>query len=390
MYALSWVQVLALVATLGLDTASLRFLAGYRTERRWAQLRGFLRRSLMLVAGTSFMIAAFLAMSVWLAASLLRSGLVNTFLVAAVLLPGHALLLLAASQLRGLKRIVRSMLPASVLRPVVLAAVAGLLYLVAPGHVHAPVVMALEAATTAALLVVSLVWLRRARPAASRQVPPRYLTRSWLAVSLPLLAVTGVRFSMNRTDILLVGVYLGTEPAGVYTAASQLATLIGFGLLAVNMIAAPLFAELWARGDRRELQRIVRWSARGIFVFSLGAGIFLLLLGKPLLGVFGPRFVSGYGALTILVCSQIVSSLAGSVGFLLSMTGEERVAARVTVATGVINVALNAGLIPLFGLLGAAAATATANVLWNLSLVLVVKRRLGLSSLAFGGLRSAT
>jgi O-antigen/teichoic acid export membrane protein len=45
-----------------------------------------------------------------------------------------------------------------------------------------------------------------------------------------------------------------------------------------------------------------------------------------------------------------------------------------------VNVALNLALIPLLGAMGAALATTTGTVLWNVWLWFVVRERLGISS----------
>src|SRR5262245_38021399 len=41
-YALSWLVLIALLATLGLDSALLRFLSSYRARAEWSKLRGLL------------------------------------------------------------------------------------------------------------------------------------------------------------------------------------------------------------------------------------------------------------------------------------------------------------------------------------------------------------
>ena len=96
-----------------------------------------------------------------------------------------------------------------------------------------------------------------------------------------------------------------------------------------------------------------------------------------MLGLFGPEFTRGYWALAILTVGQLVNASVGSVGFLMSMTGHQREAARVFAGAAVLNVVLNASLIPLWGINGAAIATATTTIIWNVALALYVWRRLG-------------
>jgi O-antigen/teichoic acid export membrane protein len=65
------------------------------------------------------------------------------------------------------------------------------------------------------------------------------------------------------------------------------------------------------------------------------------------------------------------------------MTGHERIAARILWQTATLNIAMNAVLIPLFGMAGAATASAVSLVVWNAALYRQVRQRLSISSTAF-------
>jgi O-antigen/teichoic acid export membrane protein len=72
-----------------------------------------------------------------------------------------------------------------------------------------------------------------------------------------------------------------------------------------------------------------------------------------------------------------------SVGFLLNMTGHEQDTARGMTIAAVSNVVLNLLLVPLWGLTGAALASAITLTAWNVLLWLAVRRRLKINSMAF-------
>ncbi|HEX2254227.1 MAG TPA: oligosaccharide flippase family protein [Thermoanaerobaculia bacterium] len=383
MYVTAWVGLLALTATLGLDTAALRFVAEYSTQGDSRLLHAFLTRSLVLVGGASVALSLAMVATVAALGERLSPSLAATFHAAALLLPALSLLLLVSGVLRGLKRVVLSVLPQWLLRPLLLAGVAWLLARLFAGALSAAVVTLADGVLSALLFVSLLAAARRNRPAPETGDPPPPVRR-WLATSLPLLALTAIRMSMNRVDIVLVGALLGTAQAGIYAAPAQIAILITFGLSAVNMIAAPLFAELRVRRQDAELQRVVTLGTRSAFAFSLLLGAGLLVLGPFVLRLYGPEFAAGYAPLVVLVVSHVIGAGAGSVGFLLSMTGNERTAAWITAWAGLLNLVLNALLIPPLGLVGAALGTGLANVAWTVALVVLVRRRLGLRPTAFG------
>jgi O-antigen/teichoic acid export membrane protein len=385
-YALSWVGILAILAGCGLDIAASRFVPAYASTGQWYLLAGFTRRAIQLSVSAAAVLAVGLAVSTILLGDRLVPSLEQTLLVASLLLPFFVLLQILASLLRSLKQILLAVAPQSALRPVVLGLGVAALYLALPRGLTASQVMALDVAVTAMLALLSLVLLRGELPAEGRQAIPAFRTRRWLATSLPLLAISSVRLTVDRLAVVLIGVFVGTTESGVYLVASQLTLLMGFGVLAVGTIAAPMIAELHAGGRTADLQRLATLGARGAFAFALATGGFLVLLGRPILGLFGNTFEAAYPALLILVAGQIVNSAAGPVGLLLAMTGHEGQAARVAAAVGGLQLVASVALIPVLGTVGAALATTFAAIVWNVLLVRRVSARLGIDPAAFGWL----
>jgi len=121
-----------------------------------------------------------------------------------------------------------------------------------------------------------------------------------------------------------------------------------------------------------------------VLAFNLVLTILFVALGRSFFNlVFGPEYDASYVPLLILLAGQMVNSAAGSVGFLLNMTGHERETARGMAVAATLNVVLNLLLTPLWGVQGAAIATAVSMIAWNALLWWAVHQRLGISSLAF-------
>lgn len=386
-YALTWIGLIGLVCAAGMDTAAVRFVGSYVGAERWSELRGFRRRALGIVGGLSGLAAALLAAGAWLARDALGHGLAVVFVLAALLIPVNVLLNVSTSVLQGLKRVVLAMAPTGVVRPVLLAALVLGWFVLSPRPLDAATAIVLNLA--AALAVLALVWIlmRRSLPGAARSRQPAYETRRWVAVALPLLFLSGMHLLIRRTDILMIGVLIDTEAAGIYTVGSRTAEFAAFGLSAANVIVAPLIAELHTREERDDLQRVFTLGARGSFLFALLVTLGLVTVGGPLLGLFGPEFRNAYGPMLVLASGQTLGAFVGSVGYLMTMTGQEREMSVVLGVAAVANVALNAALIPLFGLMGAAAATTLSLVAWNVALAWIGARRLGIRTTAAARLR---
>jgi O-antigen/teichoic acid export membrane protein len=82
----------------------------------------------------------------------------------------------------------------------------------------------------------------------------------------------------------------------------------------------------------------------------------------------------------ILAFGQLINVLFGPVGILLNMTGHERDTMRGLTMAAVLNVLLSLTLIPMFGINGAAIASAITLVICNVLLWKSVRKRLDIQS----------
>jgi O-antigen/teichoic acid export membrane protein len=198
------------------------------------------------------------------------------------------------------------------------------------------------------------------------------------------LVLTALLISINsEASIIMLGALARPEDVGVFTAASRLAALVSYALLSMNTALGPVIAELWAQRELAKLRSVLKHSARQVlwFTFPLAAG---LIIGAPwLLDLFGPDFVRGDTSVQVLAIAHLISALAGPCGLVLLMTGHEREAAWGVLASALVGLVGNALLIPHLGVLGAAIASATGTIVWNLLLLGLVLQRVRVQPTAF-------
>jgi O-antigen/teichoic acid export membrane protein len=75
----------------------------------------------------------------------------------------------------------------------------------------------------------------------------------------------------------------------------------------------------------------------------------------------------------ILLVGRLINIVSGSVGYLMNMTGYQKEYNYIMIISAVINIVLNYFLIPIYGIEGAAMASAISMVLWNIASVVFVK-----------------
>ena len=149
-----------------------------------------------------------------------------------------------------------------------------------------------------------------------------------------------------------------------------------------NGAAAHNFTKLHVSGNRRQLAAFYTDSVRWTFWPSLAMTAFVLLLGKPILYLFGAVFTQGYSLLFILSIGLLARAAVGPADRLLNMLGEQKVCALVYVCVFALNFIGCLLLIPHFGVTGAAISTSMALVVESITLFLIVSRRLGMHPLA--------
>ncbi|KAF0118634.1 MAG: polysaccharide biosynthesis protein [Xanthobacteraceae bacterium] len=176
----------------------------------------------------------------------------------------------------------------------------------------------------------------------------------------------------------------GPEEVAVYWAAVKTLALVAFIYFAVAAAAAHRFSEYHAAGDRQKLADFLRASIRWTFFPSLAATIVVLALGKPFLMMFGPDFVAGYPAMFVVSIGLLARAAVGPVERLLTMSGHQTACALIYGVALAVAVGLCLLLIPRFGMMGAAMATAGALMLESALLLWITTAKLGLS-MAFWG-----
>jgi O-antigen/teichoic acid export membrane protein len=383
-YAYALMMLVTLPTQAGLPNLIVRETARGMVQNRPDLVQGVWRWSGRVVG----VISLALVMLTSLALLLWRDGLSSaqglTFAWALALVPVIALGNLRGAALRGLKKIVAGQLPEFVIRP----ALFGLLLmwggLLADWGLSAPVAMALHVSAALIALLAGAWMLLYNTPVSVHQAVPAIEGRVWLTSCMLFALIVGFQVINKELSTVVLGFFEPSEQVGIYRVAVQVSTLASFGLQAVNLVVAPRFVDLYTQGKISRLQQLVTGSARVVLGFNLIITALFVLVGKPFFGLlFGPDFAASYCPMLILLVGQMVNSAAGSVGFLLNMTGHERDTAQGMASAAIINIALNLMLIPLWGIIGAAVATAISTTVWNVLLCWKVHIKLGINSLAF-------
>lgn len=381
-FAWSWAVLLPILASMGMSQAVVRFVPEYLAREEWGRLHGLLRRGPAIVVVGGLLVAVI----GWLVVTALGSRVPSHYLqpvrVALLCVPLLGSIAFFGEVSRGFGRVGLAFVPQQLIRPgLFLGAVAVLSTM---RGLDAAAVLQVSLGACLATTLLLLVLFRSVVSRQIRSASPQFHMREWLRVALPLFLADGIFLILWNVDTLMLGALRPPEDVAIYDACMKTAGLTFFVFTAMSALAAPKFTELHVRQDRPALQHFVRSIARWTFWPSVAVAAGVAIAGPRILGFFGPTFVAGYSSLLVLTAGYLTYSITGPTNAYLAASGHQDDIIPAMASASVSNIALNALLIPRYGVMGAAIASVVSVVIARVWLYIAVRRRLGLETLFLG------
>lgn len=365
------VSLTQLLGVFGLPATAARYVAVYNGTGRYEELRGFLTRTVGIVAVLNFVLSiALVFVGPWIGRRFYHSTGVGTYMpmFAALVFLG-ALNVFYCQILAGFKDIAkRTVITNFIGSPVVIVFTVLLLALGTGmwGYLAAQIINAL----VVVILLVIAAWKLTPLPARFSFAPLPPLNPEISSFAAAAFGMAVLDFLVSQADKILLGFYLNPRLVGIYVLASTLSGFIPLVLQSVNQIFAPVIADLHARGQIEVLRRLFQTLTKWVIALTLPLALVVIAFSPQLMRIFGPDFVSGWPVLVIGAVGQLVNCGVGSVGYLLLMSGNQKRLIRVQFVMAGVSVVVNIALIPVLGIVGAAIAAAVINVasnVWNLT-----------------------
>lgn len=382
-YVWTWLILIGGLAPLGIAYSTQRFIPEYTAAKDYDRLRGFLLGSRVL----SFGLGA-LASLVGFAVVMLLHGRIDDayfipFLIALACLPAFALSSAQDGMARSYNWILAALVPGFVAQPLIVLAIITTEHFL-DIEIDASFAMVATATAIWSSIVLQTVVLERRLGAHIEAGPRRYEVGRWFRTALPILLVDGFYFLLTYIDILVLKAFVDPEEIGIYYAATKTLVLVSFVYYAVSASYAHRFSEAHFSGEREKLKSFVADASRWTFWPAFAFALVLLALGKPILMLFGEGFTSGYPLMFVLALGLLARASIGPGERLLIMVGQQKLCAAIYATAFFTNLGLCLVLVPRFGLMGAAASTATAVAVESVLLFVAAKRRLGLHVFFWG------
>lgn len=361
--ALAWMQVLVIAGRQGFDLATIRFVSDYKNRNEWGLLRGYLSFSRQTVFFSSILVAMGLGSAAWFFRDRLGVEGLWAFWFAAAALPVFTYAQIDDSAIRGLGFVVRPQIFMSILHPALLIVGLSAAVIWWQFEAAANIGMAVYLATTVVVMIGLRFMLRLSLPAAIHDAVPETERRNWFNASMAMMFLMGFAPILNQMSIIILGAIDGNAAAGHYSAAVRISYIMQPLIVAQNAALGPMIAKLHDNNNQARLQRITSLGVRLVSVAALAVAVAVIAFGRWILALLGDDFVSAYPILVILVCGNLLFVFAGPASMLLNMTGRHALSAKTLAVSAGFNVVMALVLIPPYGAMGAAAATALTLVL---------------------------
>lgn len=378
-YILAIMSILVIPVQMGLPRLLVREVAYYNAKDQWGYVKDIFHKANYLVFLTGVVLGMGVLMLVMYFSFYVEPLKRSTFYVGVPLLVIMPLSALRSSTLKGLKKVVPGILPEEIGRRIVLLILVGILVIFygTGRNLTPPVIMNLAVLSFLTAFILGGILLSYYKPEGTKKRETSITYRGLIRRTMPFMLLGGLSIINRKVDIVLLGMLGTSDQVGLFQVATRSAAFITIILSTVNMVVAPLFSDLWARQNVKQLQQILTKSTQVIIAFSLPVALLFIFWGGPILGIlFGAEFVGADLVLAILSLGYLFNAATGSVGKLLNMTGYEYQTAWAIGFSAVSNIILNILLIPRYGMEGAAVASLISFLIWNVYLGWMVYKKL--------------
>ena len=382
-------KIFTLISKLGLDTASIRYIAEYSSENSLSSILDFRKKSIFLITSISIICSFVMYLGANVIAEFIKANPQHIEITSFFILP-MSLFIFHYQNMRGLKEIAGYSF-FFWMSQALFSLIAILALTTFTKDPAVPLYAYLISLIIISIFsITSFTYFLNKR----KQIKELFLDnkrsdsiKNILIVSLPLMLAQAVHFIMSWTDKLMLGILdspdvisgLSTNSAqiGVYHTAFKLSMFATIGLMAVKSIASPKFAELYKQKEFKLLEKVTQQSTKLIFWTTLPLVALFIFFSESFMLLFGDEFKAGVFAFILLSFGRVFVSFSGAAGNLLQMCGRQVIFMNVAIIGSVINVILNFSLIPIYGINGSAIATMISLVSFNFLLVYYVKKEFG-------------
>jgi O-antigen/teichoic acid export membrane protein len=363
------VGIASILATLGLDSGLIRYVSFFKGRKDKARIKGVITTSMKITFPLSlvFGFIMFIAAGEISVSVFHNPGLIPVLQVFSLAVPFYTLRNIFLAATRAMQKVKYEVYTRWILEDVFKIALTILaIYM---GYSFFGAVVAYPLAMILTFLLAFYYLEKKTFPVLKTRVKSVRITGELLSYSWPLLISSIMSMIIVWTDILMIGHFLPTSSAGIYNAALVTSTLMLIMIRAIVYLFMPVVSELYGKKEEitPQIRKVYATTTRWVFAFNLPLFAILFIFSSQILNVlFSADYVSAALSLSILVSGYMVFSTLNVSEYVLGVIKRTRSILAVTIIAAAVNIALNYFLIPVYGIVGGAIATAVSLALYGI------------------------
>jgi O-antigen/teichoic acid export membrane protein len=384
-YSYSIIYIIVSLATYGLCILAIRESSSLLSKNQKGLWKGLHKWSVKLIllicVAFAAIVAIFITVSTFYTHLLKETPYTIPLLLALVTVPFYGLMNYYSGALRGQHKVVLSLLPDNIVKPVFFLLTIGTVFVLSGTlDVQKAIFANIVAFALAALFSIILFY----KTTELKTINPEYDTKSWKKALKSFFLLTVILSINSKMDILMLGYLKDSSQVGIYDAADRIAASVMVFLMIMNQVSAASISRLHSLGQKQKLQEMITKTSRWVFIISLPLYAIIILFRKWIMSYFGVDFIGGETALVIIASGQIINLAYGPVGNFALMTGNQKFNIIFVAINIFINISLNLILTPTMGITGTAIATTCALITWNTGMFFAVRKKTGINTWIFG------
>ncbi len=192
---------------------------------------------------------------------------------------------------------------------------------------------------------------------------------------IPLFFTETISQVMEKVDVIMIGAFIGTYEVGIYSVVVKLMSVALLASFAVSQALAPVISELSAKNDISSMGILYKNISKWLFLFGSNFCIFVICFRNQLLNIFGKEYVAG-GSMVLVILSiayffKTTGALTSNILVVRDKQKQEFINNCILLT---INIVLNAVLINILGIIGAAIATSISTIGINIARIVQVRK----------------
>jgi len=194
---------------------------------------------------------------------------------------------------------------------------------------------------------------------------PKFIRISdYLKYGAPLIPNSLIRWITDSSDRYMVGLFLGINAVGIYSASYTIGNLVQFLVTPLQLILFPELSKIYDEYRYDEVKLYLNYSMKYFLLIAIPAVVGLTVLSLPILKILtDTEFVSGSPVIPIIALAGLMGGIFQILINITHLVKKTRFNLVIHIAAATINILLNIFLVPSLGIVGAALATLASYVL---------------------------